>query len=103
VEREDGSRVLHFAQHKTVRHIGEKDVDMPVASVELLAKVGLRSGRLFGDWKLRRFQKYWEKIREAADCPDLQMRDARRTFASFGLGFGLTLAQIGELLRHTDT
>jgi integrase len=68
-----------------------------------LQRAGAKSGRLFGNIEGRRLQEKWTKVREAAGCPDLQLRDARRTFASYGLSLGLSLAQVGELLHHTDT
>lgn len=45
---------------------------------------------------------YWERIRKEAGCPDLWVRDWRRTFASIGLSNGIPVDQIGECLGHHD-
>lgn len=94
----DGSRLV-FRKHKTSRYIGDKIVPLPPAVLDRLAKLP-RGDRLFGRIDLR---WTWERIRQAAGCPDLQMRDARRTFASYALSAGLTLDQIGDLFGHTTT
>jgi hypothetical protein len=58
------------------------------------------SGYLFGVGELR---CVWERVRERAGCPDLQLRDARRTFASIAVSTGKSLDQIGGLLHHVDS
>lgn len=95
--------VLHLAKHKTEEHIGERDITLPPQAVALIKQCGLREGRVFGHRTLRQLERFWDKVRLVADCPGLQLRDARRTFASYGLSIGLTLDQVGELLGHTDT
>jgi len=45
----------------------------------------------------------WDRIRQEAICPDLWMRDCRRTFATVGLSNGADLGLIGELLNHKST
>lgn len=105
IERENGEWVLFLEKHKTAAHIGAKDVMMPNIAVELLKSVGTTRGYIFsetGELKLRQLQKRWVAVRTAAGCPDLELRDARRTFASFGLSAGYSLAQVGEMLGHTD-
>lgn len=44
----------------------------------------------------------WEKARDAAGCPDLQLRDMRRTFASVAKSRGVGLTEIGEQLGHSQ-
>jgi len=48
-------------------------------------------------------RKLWEKIRVEAGCPDLWMRDWRRTFATVGMSGGEAMARISELLNHKST
>lgn len=97
----DGARLV-FRTHKTSRYIGDKVVPLPAEMLERIAKFqrGRHDARLFGRIDLR---WTWERVRAAAECPDLQMRDARRTFASYALSAGLTLDQIGDLFGHTTT
>jgi integrase len=104
IERSDDNWVLHLAKHKTDKHMGARDVQMPLVAMELLQTRGSMAPRdsLFGAMTKRFLQKRWEIVREAAGCPTLQLRDARRTFASFGLSAGYSLEQIGELLGHTN-
>ncbi len=91
---------LVLSEHKTMKHIGEKTVQLPGIVVERLAKLDVKGERLFGDIALK---SIWKQIRVAANCPGLQLRDARRTFASYALsGAGLGLDVTGKLLGHTD-
>lgn len=47
--------------------------------------------------------KMWRRIRREAGCPDLWMRDWRRTFATVGLSSGEAMSRISELLNHKST
>jgi len=47
-------------------------------------------------------QKPWRRIRKKADLNDLRIHDLRHSFASFGLASGLSLAEIGKLLGHSQ-
>jgi integrase len=47
-------------------------------------------------------RKLWEAVRLEAGCPDLRMRDWRRTFASVALSSGVPIGQVGELLNHKN-
>jgi integrase len=92
---------LRKAEHKTAGKIGAKEILLPPQAVELLKQIEPDpSGYLFGQGNLR---PLWERIRERAGCPDLQLRDARRTFASAAKSAGRSLDQIGEMLHHTTT
>jgi len=51
---------------------------------------------------LNNLQKPWRRIRKKAKLPDLRIHDLRHSFASFGLASGLSLAEIGKLLGHTQ-
>lgn len=47
-------------------------------------------------------QKPWRRIRKKAGLPDVRIHDLRHSFASFGLASGLSLAEIGKLLGHSQ-
>jgi integrase len=97
----DGARLV-FRAHKTSRYIGDKIVPLPAGILATISAMpqGRADDRLFGKIDLR---WAWARIRAATGCHDLQMRDARRTFASYALSAGLTLDQIGDLFGHTTT
>jgi len=90
---------LKLKKHKTFKKIGAKTVTLPLFVAEMIGRLNVEGERLFGDIALKRF---WDEIRTAAGCPDLQMRDARRTFASYALQCGFTLDVIGRMLHHTN-
>ncbi len=95
-----GNKIV-LGDHKTVRTIGEKSIEVPAFVAEMINRLDVpeNSDRLFGNIAIR---VTWCSIREAAQCPDLQLRDARRTFLSYGLDSGYSLDQIGQLVGHTD-
>lgn len=43
---------------------------------------------------------FWERVRAQAGCPDLWARDLRRTFATVGMGIGVDMRVVSELLNH---
>lgn len=45
----------------------------------------------------------WRRVREEAGCPDLWVRDWRRTFATLGYSDGVDMWTVGELLNHRST
>jgi integrase len=47
--------------------------------------------------------KPWKRLMEAAGIDNATFHDLRRTYASRGLGSGMTLEQIGALLGHSQT
>lgn len=97
-EQYDGSALV-LQKHKTFKKIGTKRVRLPAFICEMVDRLDAKGDRLFGDIALKRV---WNDIRVKAGCPDLQMRDARRTFASYALRCGYGLDAIGKLLHHTN-
>lgn len=46
--------------------------------------------------------KVWQKVRAAADLPQVRLHDLRHTFASFAAAGGLSLPLIAAILGHKD-
>jgi integrase len=46
--------------------------------------------------------KVWEKVRAAADLPNVRLHDLRHTYASFAAAGGLSLPLIAAILGHKD-
>lgn len=46
-------------------------------------------------------QGLWDRIRVAAEIPDVRVHDLRHTFASYGVNGGQNLAVVGKLLGHS--
>jgi integrase len=59
-----------------------------------------KNGTLFG---VKAPGGLWKSVVEEVGCPDLCMRDLRRTFATIGLSGGVSMDTIGELLNHKST
>jgi integrase len=47
-------------------------------------------------------KRFWARMREAADIPDVRIHDLRHTFASLLVSGGASLEMIGKLLGHTQ-
>lgn len=47
-------------------------------------------------------KRFWPRMREAADIPDVRIHDLRHTFASLLVSGGASLEMIGKLLGHTQ-
>ena len=91
-------------EHKTERTGDERVITVPRQAAAVIAALeDDGSTRLFG-CGFDRFGvgRVWDKVREAAGCPDLQLRDLRRTFASVGKSKGIGLDAIGDLFGHKD-
>lgn len=58
-------------------------------------------GTIEGNY-LTDLQRPWRRIRKRAELNDLRIHDLRHSFASFGLASGLSLAEIGKLLGHSQ-
>jgi integrase len=75
---------------------------------ELLATINPRESNpyvIVGKTKghhLTDLQRPWRRIREKANLCDLRIHDLRHSYASFGLANGLSLAEIGKLLGHSQ-
>lgn len=93
----DGN-VLRLPDSKT----GQGNVHLPPQAMDALARIPApRDGSLLGIRKAPR--RLWRKIRAEAGCPDLRMYpDLRRTFATVGIGAGVSLDQVGGLLKHKN-
>jgi integrase len=52
--------------------------------------------------RLINLQKPWRRIRALAGLNDVRIHDLRHSFASIGVGAGLSLPVIGKLLGHTQ-
>lgn len=44
----------------------------------------------------------WGQVRKAIGLEDVRLHDLRHTFASFGVGLGLSLQLVGKLLGHSN-
>lgn len=95
---------LHLRRHKTAKHIGEKFIPLPQLVLQDLADLDTAgSTRLFGAVSRMTFRRVWARVRKNAGVGDLQLRDARRTFASHAVGSGVHLDAVGDLFGHTST
>lgn len=90
------------AAGKATAKTGEKDkIVLTDAARKILLRLPIREdGLLIGGPIPARF---WRVIRKDAGCPDLWVRDWRRTFATIGLSSGQALSTIAELLNHRST
>lgn len=88
---------LVLEEHKADGTGEDRVIQLSPEAMDVLKKLPRTSGTITG---IQNPKKLWEKIRGAAQCPDLRMHDLRHSFASEALGLGYTLAQSGELLGH---
>lgn len=80
---------------------GIETIVIPPQGMKLLNQLPIpRDGSLVG---CKMPTHLWEKIRKALNAPDLWMRDLRRTFATLGMGAGISIDQIAEILGHKTT
>ena len=54
----------------------------------------------YGKGRLVGLQRIWDRIRQEAQLPDVQVHDLRRTFASIGASSGVSLSIVSQLLGH---
>lgn len=59
------------------------------------------TGKNIGQY-LTDLQKPWRRIRKKINMPELRIHDLRHSYASFSLAGGLSLAEIGKLLGHSQ-
>ncbi len=110
INRERG--VIRIVDHKTSRHSGAKELPLNAAVLAVLDGLeALPTRVLGGDWVIQgqkyrshlvNLQKPWNRIRVEAGIPDVRIHDLRHTFASVGVGLGLSLKQVGDLLGHSQ-
>jgi len=79
---------------------GAKTIHLPQQAMDILNTLPRYTTTITG---IKDPTRVWRKIRAEAGCPDLRLHDLRHSFASAGISAGLSLAQIGELLGHSDT
>lgn len=91
---------LTLTDHKTVDTIGAKTIFIPRRALRILERTPAGTDYLFGNIDLRRA---WRNLCADANLVGLQLRDARRTFASYAVDLGVSLDQVGDLYGHTDT
>lgn len=88
-------------EHKTAKHTGDaRTVYLPAFVRDIVANIPRVEGEtLLG---IKSPKKLWHRLRNEAGCPDLQIRDLRRSYASVALAAGYQLDQIGELFNHSN-
>lgn len=79
---------------------GAEVVYLPPQAMAVIKRLPRTTGTITGIGLPR---KLWYRIRKEAGCPDLWMRDWRRTFATVGMSGGEAMARISELLNHKST
>lgn len=80
---------------------GQETVFLPPQAMRVIDSLPRVAGRTITGIKSPK--KLWERLRREAGCPDLRMRDWRRTFASVALSNDVAIGQVGELLNHAST
>lgn len=78
---------------------GAETVYLPPQAMTVIRSLPKDKETLLGV-TLQPARELWEKLRVEAGCPDLWLRDLRRTFATVGLSNGEAMARISELLNH---
>jgi integrase len=83
---------------------GAKTLVLPEPVVEILRDVkGVASSEyVFAQQSKRATSRTWERIRIAAELPDLRIHDLRHNFASWGVNANLGLPIISKLLGHSS-
>lgn len=88
--------VLRLPDGKT----GARDVFLPPQAMAVIASLPRTSGTITGISKVTA-RDVWNEVRAQIGCPDLWMRDLRRTFGTAALSAGATTGAISELLGHS--
>jgi integrase len=112
--------VIRIPQHKTSGKTGAKELPLNSAALAVLESLEkLPTRKLGGPWVIQghkhgehlvNLQKPWDRIRSAAglaskgevNIKDVRLHDLRHTFASIGVGAGISLHQVGDLLGHAQ-
>ena len=96
-------RCLHLSDTKT----GKQTVVLNSAALKVLAGIERVDGSPYvipgadPSRPLGSLQSFWNRLRVAADIPDVRCHDIRHLFASIGVNGGQSLAVIGKLLGHS--
>jgi integrase len=61
-----------------------------------------KGGNAEKPWSRTAVRHWWRKIRQEAGCPDVQIRDIRRTAATWMVQSGENLMTIKEILNHSS-
>lgn len=98
-------RHILLNEHKSNAN-GAKVIPLNEAAVAVLKGLPRMEGSLYvfpgadPERPLVNLQKPWRKIRARAGLEDVRIHDLRHSFASFGIGAGLSLPIVGGLLGH---
>ncbi|WP_411819894.1 tyrosine-type recombinase/integrase [Hyphococcus formosus] len=98
------ARLLRLPDSKT----GEKTVALSAPALSVLATIPRIEGNPYvicgkkDGTHLVNPYKHWYRIRKAALIPNVRIHDLRHSFASTGVGSGLSLPIIGSLLGHSQ-
>jgi integrase len=95
------------ALHLTATKTGDKTIPLGPPALELLSSLsrhdqsefvfpGDKGGHYVG------LPKVWRRVRELAKLEDVRLHDLRHSFASVGVGAGLSLPIIGKMLGHSQ-
>ncbi len=98
------SACLRLEESKT----GKKVIHLPAPALEVLSTiprveknpyviVGRKPGR-----HLVNLSGLWKRVRATAKLDSVRLHDARHTFASVGVGAGLSLHMVGKMLGHSQ-
>jgi integrase len=94
----DTHAVLTFNGKGTADSGQKEHVVIPRHVADLISRLPKSfSPNIFG---IRMPTAFWNRIKREAGCPDLWIRDWRRTFASIALSSGTSAGVVGELLNH---
>lgn len=81
---------------------GSEKVVIPDKGMQIIGRISKRENNpLIFNVKMSKMHELWEKIRTEAGCPDLWMRDWRRTFSTVGLSTGHSVDLIAKSLNHS--
>ena len=92
--------VLTFEGKSTHQTGQDEVVIIPTRVLEIIDSLPKLSSRIFN---CKMPVKLWNKIRIEAGCPDLRMRDFRRTFSTIGRAAGVTMDDLAGLMNHKST
>jgi integrase len=75
---------------------------LPVTGVYVFQGDRSKGGNADQPWSRTAVQHWWRRIRSAAGCRDVQIRDIRRTAATWMVQSGENLMTIKEILNHSS-